>query len=675
MRRLVFLDMLPSKVKTLKDWKKLIVFLLCLLPFVFLFYQARYSENVEFLFPSLQADWILHPGSSISGTARFRRQFTIDKIPSRCQLNIRAMRKFSISVNQTPIGNTPQGHNWKFSIAYNIAPHLKVGENIIVVDVTNQTGPAALLVEAKKSDLDTNRKWRVTLDLKAENWSTPVVALKEGVRLESKPGPIQKSKNYPIYMMLFGAYCFIILIALNPFRIFFRDRKDVQFDHPYTQRSSSKQRLIVRTVTFVKNDYLLILITILMLIVNIHNTMNYKYTRACFDWGGHVEYIKYMASKWRTPVATEGWEMFQPPLYYFLSAFIYKIFGGQLAEPSSLKAVQFFSTFSGIANALFALWVLRRLFPQHRAIQTMGFSLVGLMPMCFYMNPLISNEIFAGGIISLSIVLLIKYGFTERILLKHYLIMAVAIGLALLSKYTALFIFITAAIVFGIRMLDKLHRRQELLYFLIFLVVVVAICGWLYVRNFVMFFDPFIANWDETSTYHYEQIHGYRTLGFYMRFGSVFFHIPERSRWASFWDGQYGSLWGDSHGNFLNADKSNKHGMIIIYLAFLPTMAILLGFFQSIRSIFRSWRSNPDLALVIVSALTIISLLSFTMEVPFYSTIKAFFFLSLLPAIAVFGGKGLYTTCQHLRRFRYFVYCNLIVLYMLIVNLFWYRGT
>lgn len=136
-------------------------------------------------------------------------------------------------------------------------------------------------------------------------------------------------------------------------------------------------------------------------------------------------------------------------------------------------------------------------------------------------------------------------------------------------------------------------------------------------------------------------------------------------------------MWGDLSGNFfkINDDGANKLGMIIIYLAFLPTMAILLGFCQSVRKIFRSWRSEPDLALVVVSALTIISLLSFTMEVPFWSTIKAFFLISLLPTIAVFGGKGLYTMCQNLGRFRYLVYCNLIILYLLIVNLFWYRGT
>jgi len=661
--------------------KSVIIFLLCLSPLVFLLYQARYSQKIEFLFPSLEADWILHPNSPIKGTARFRRQFSIDELPEQFKLEVYAMREFRISVNQTLIGETPQNHNWKFPVDFDIMPFLKVGENIIIVDVTNQSGPAALLVESEKIktiDLDSNKEWQVTLGIDSEQWSTPIISLKEGAYLESQPGPIQKSKNYPIYMMLFGAYCLIILIALNPFQFFYPTKKQFHFDYNHLIKSQSgKNKFIERVKTFIKKDYLLILIAIVILVVNIHNTINYKYNRACFDWSGHVEYIKYMSSKWRTPIATEGWEMFQTPLYYFFSAIIYKLFGGASTEPNSLKAVQFLGMFSGIANAFFALWVLRMLFPRNKAIQTMGFSLVGLMPMCLYMNPLISNEIFAGATISLSIVLLVKYGFKEQILLKHYLIMATALGLALLSKYTAFFAFITATIVLSIRMFDKSVRKHELHRFLIFLIVVFAICGWLYIRNLVLFHDPFIGNWDEKSTYHYEQPHGYRTLGFYLRFGSVFFHIPERSCWASFWDGQYGTLWGDAHDNFLRTDdiRIKKLEMIVIYLALLPTIGILVGFYQSVRNILRRWHSVPDLAFVVVTALTIISLLSFTMEVPFYSTIKAFFFLSLSPAIAIFGGKGLYTMCQNLGKWKYIVYCNLAVLYILIIDLFWYRGT
>ncbi|MFQ6043244.1 MAG: hypothetical protein ACE5PV_20525 [Candidatus Poribacteria bacterium] len=146
-------------------------------------------------------------------------------------------------------------------------------------------------------------------------------------------------------------------------------------------------------------------------------------------------------------------------------------------------------------------------------------------------------------------------------------------------------------------------------------------------------------------------------------------------------------MWMDTHGSFLDLgdEKSNLYGSVIIYLALLPGVAILLGFYQSLKAIsfaaisrqtnFKSARSDYNLALIMVSTLTIISLISFTMEVPFYSTIKAFFCLSLLPPIAVFAGKGLYTMCRNLGKFRFIVYANLIVLYLFIINLFWYRGT
>jgi len=258
------------------------------------------------------------------------------------------------------------------------------------------------------------------------------------------------------------------------------------------------------------------------------------------------------------------------------------------------------------------------------------------------------------------------------------IILGVVASLALLSKYTAAFIFLVIVTILMIRIwANQSVRRRESRILAIFLIIVLMLSGWFYIRSFLIFGDPFIGNWDRTSGFHYEQHHGYRTLGFYLRFGSVFLHAPERSRWVSFWDGQYGSMWMDSHGSFLNLgdDKANFHGSIIIYLALLPSMAILLGFYQSLKSIFRSARCNPDLAIIFVSIFTFISLYSFTMEIPFFSTIKAFFFVSLLPTIAVFAGKGLYSMSRNLGKFRFVIYINLVALYVFIINLFWYRGT
>ncbi len=327
---------------------------------------------------------------------------------------------------------------------------------------------------------------------------------------------------------------------------------------------------------------------------------------------------------------------------------------------------------------MFSWLILRKLFRKDFLIQLLGFSVVAFLPMCFYMNPLISNEVFSGSIISLAIYLLIRYGFEPKIRLYQVIILGIVVSLALSSKYTAFFIFLTTVTILAMRFwMNQSMRKHELMVLVTFLVIVLILSGWLYIRNLLIFGDPFIGNWDKISGFHYEQHHGYRTLGFYLRSGSVFLHAPERSRWASFWDGQYGSMWMDSHGSFLNIgnDKANLYGGIIIYLALLPSMAILLGFYQSLRSTFRSARCNPNLALVMVSVLTFISLFSFTMEIPFFSTIKAFFFLSLMPTIAVFAGKGLYTMSKNLGKFKFIPCLNLIVLYIFIINLFWYRGT
>jgi len=676
-----------SILRNKRFWQYIVIFLICLFPFVFLLYQARYSPKIEFLFPSLKGDWILHSAEKASGTVEFRRQFKLEDVPQKCRLRVRAMMQYSMSVNGQVIEANSQyeKRNWKQARIYNIKLVLKKGDNSIVIWVNNPEGPPALLVEGMtlkspkgKTKLSSNTDWKAASEPDFNKWISVVPTLTDEARLGEKKGPIQNSPGarYPVYMIIFGAYLLFILLAVNPLQIFYR------LDTDFPQRRDRERSFALKIGLIKSSRFLslapLIAIIIIILVINIHNVANYSYQRRGFDWGGHVDYIRYMASKWRTPIATEGWEMFQPPLYYFLSAIIYKLFGGVTGEPGSLKAVQIMGTLAGVANACFALLVLRKLFKRNLLIQLLGFSLVAFLPMCFYMNPLISNEIFAGSVISFAIYTLIRYGFEEQIKIRHALIMGLAVGLAMLSKYTATFVFLAAVVTLIIRIISNPStRRREVVVLAAFLIAVFAISGWLYIRNLAEFHDPFIGNWDKKSGYHYEQHHGYRTLGFYLKFGSVFLHTPERSRWASFWDGKYGSMWMDSHGSFLrhNNEKANLYGSIIIYLALLPSVAIVLGFYQSLKSAFGSARSRPDLALVVVSSLTIISLISFTMEVPFFSTIKAFFFLSLLPAIAVFAGKGLYTMSRNLGKFRFIIYANLIMLYLLIINLFWYRGT
>jgi len=150
------------KSDTLKRSVLLLIFLL--LPIGFLFYQAWFNPDVEFLIPSSKGQWILHAPDSVfpdklSGTIHYRRRFRLDSVPEQCTLAVRAATKFSIIVNGSAVENNSRNatRDWKSASVYEIAPSLVAGDNIIEVRVTNMRGLPALLVESSilpKSELD-----------------------------------------------------------------------------------------------------------------------------------------------------------------------------------------------------------------------------------------------------------------------------------------------------------------------------------------------------------------------------------------------------------------------------------------------------------------------------------------------------------------------------------------
>ena len=71
-----------------------------------------------------------------------------------------------------------------------------------------------------------------------------------------------------------------------------------------------------------------------------------------------------------------------------------------------------------------------------------------------------------------------------------------------------------------------------------------------------------------------------------------------------------------------------------------------------------------------VSTLTWLSLVQFTMEVPFFSTVKAQFFLSLVPCLAVYLLRGRQLFELHLRPARWLLDGVVAVLAVLAIWLY-----
>jgi hypothetical protein len=248
-------------------------------------------------------------------------------------------------------------------------------------------------------------------------------------------------------------------------------------------------------------------------------------------------------------------------------------------------------------------------------------------------------------------------------------------GIALLSKYTAFFTFVAGAAYLGLGALSE-NRKRDWVALGVFLGAGLLVCGWFYVRNVALYSDPFVGNWDEISGFHYEQNPSYRTTGFYTQFGSVFFHHPERARWTTWLNGNYASMWADPHNNFFPME--NRHAYfwagIMLILAALPSAAMAMGFIGSLISVWKRPAWNLDFLLVAVSMWTWGSLISFTMEVPTYSTVKAFFFLSLVPSLGVYLARGRAYLHRHARPARWALDATLILLGVLAVWVHRYAG-
>ena len=624
-------------------------------------HSIRYNPDIEFLYPVQEGHWIVHPTQELlyepvlSKDVVFRRKFHLTHLPPNCQVKVTAMTEFTLAVNGQLVGdsNHLDTHNWKNPTIFDIAPQLHLGENTINVEVRYATGLPSLHFQANTTtherSLSSNLDWEVSYS--AETDWTPV-----GIA-----GKRQRAKKNIFLVLFLVLYIGFIAVSLLPTSLKGRLRLSKIFRNQEMPELQGNTRAV---------HVWIFLIFFILILINILNAVRYPYEKG-FDAFGHIDYIKYVASHWQAPLPNEGWEMFQPPVFYFLAAVLYKFFKLFTSEAFCFKAIQFLAAGCGTCIVALLYVTLRKLYPRNFSIQLFGVSIGAFLPILLYMNPLVSNEICAGFMVSMALYALLCYGFEEHLSLSKSLLMGCLVGLALLTKYTGLFIFLTSLFILLSRVLTKSSMwRKELLNIIGFVFTVILLAGWFYARNVTIFDNAFIGNWDRVSGFDFEQLPGYRTFGFYTQFGDVFFQHPFENPFTSFWDGMYATLWTDGHDYFVTHQYQITLMRVIVWLAVIPTIAMLLGFFKSVKSVLKSPYGNPNLALVLLSLLTLTAIIYFTIEVPFFSTIKAFFFVSLTIPISVFTGKGLLTMCNNFGRFKFVIYADLIVLYVLIMLVF-----
>ncbi len=361
---------------------------------------------------------------------------------------------------------------------------------------------------------------------------------------------------------------------------------------------------------------------------------------AGFDSKEHLKYISYIQEHRALPLPTEGWEMYQPPLYYLIAAASLSACKLSINDTTSILVLRLIGAFLGIAQLVFVFLSLRLLFAARTAL--VGLLLAAFLPMHLYLAHYVTNEILAAALATVTLYLCLRLLKSNAPRASQFAWLGLALGAAMLAKATAILLLpvVCAAIA------SKLaYARAPIAISLrnlgLLLAICLAVCGWHYARIWLRFGTPLLGNWDVISGFTWWQDPGYHTAADYVRFGRSLMH-PFFSGFAGFADGIYSTLWGDGlcGGSASLSAAWNEQPLLAGYLwSLIPTALVLIGAVVAIVRFIR--KPSSELFLLLgFSAVIVLGLIFMTLKVPSYAQAKAFYGLSALAPLCFFGALG-----------------------------------
>lgn len=655
-----------------RRWRPAVVLLLLAAPLAWWGGLVLFDPEVELLV-GWQAPWVVDPRWETRGRTPEPFPATLyrlgvegsGELPPSLPAEIRAMRDLRIHVDgelRFDFGRWHRAH-WKEPVTLDLGPWLAAATEELVIEVRNDRGPPALQVvaldEAAAPWIETGRApWQAsTLGL------PPVPAVVAG-RGEAELQAVPWRWDHPLlYRALLAGVLGLVAVGLLR-------RRTANAEAPAEAEAGAEP--------WSRRRWLPVAAALLLVAAaNLWNASQFPYTRSRMDWGGHREHLRYSAAHWRPPLAEEGWQMYQPPLYYWVGGTVLRLSREAAGMEASLRRVQLLGAVAGILHVLLAALVLRRFGPPSARAQAVALLAVGLAPGAVTTNAMLTNEPFAAFMCGLPLVVGAVVVAGRRFGPGPGTLLGLLGGLALLSKFTGLMPVAALGATLGLTFLDEAGRRRAMAATLAaFLVVVAVVAGPYYARNVAVYGKPFVGNWDRESGQYYEQEPGYRTPRFWAGFGDVFAYPPERARYSSFWDGLYASWWGEIHDNFVrpNQPRTIRLSLLLFALALVPTAAGAMGAAGSLR---RSFGSGPadrvHLLFVLVSLFSLASLAVFMTRLPYHSTMKAFFLLNLTVPAALFIARGVERLEGGLGRGRMLLDAVTLGFVVLVLRLFLWR--
>jgi Tfp pilus assembly protein PilF len=629
------------------------------------------SDGVAFLPARAGAEWIVYPWSpenktrlAVPNGAIFSGDFRLEGRPGKASLSLCAFLTASVLVNGHEVADLNcQGTNWKTPVTAEVSPWLQSGLNEITVRVTNTFGPPGLWLSLQTDQglLGSDASWKACLSdgvwhqarLATDrppipNWSP----LYDGHRVWDSLAVV-----WPL-LMLYFAGSGLLLYGLGPgWRRWVLAPGERKKPNPIYMLLALV--LIARGALFI-ND-----------VSHLPHTMG-------FDAEEHEKYVQYIQKETALPGPYQGWETYQPPLYYAGTALLEDSVGLKAGQPGGRILMQAVNGVVGLAQCWLALLCLELLFPANFSAQAVGLLVAAFLPPHLYLTQYVTNEPLAALCVTAAFYFCLRSLQNES---SVYLPLAVglALGAALLAKVSGLLAAPFFLLALGARSfrdgsfcLRRFGRGAG-----IAALACLLVCGWYYGWVWEQTGKPIAGNWDRGHGHDWWQDYGYVTSAHYFSFGRSL-ASPLFSGLHSVGDGIYSTHWGDglvggSGGQELrppwNYDLMNAG-------YWLAAGITLLGMVGTIVTLVR-WVFAPALKWFMVLGLVAafsLAVVYMSLRIPCFGQAKAFYGLPAFLPFSALVAAGCGWVAQRFPRWRSAVWTLVLVWAMTAFASFWVRG-
>jgi hypothetical protein len=553
----------------------------------------------------------------------FRRIFELFTVPPELALRVRSFRDSRVIVNGIPVEPEVRGSpHWVMSDLYQVGSALREGQNEVAIAVENRRGPPALLVEAELPKLSTGSHWEVVSE--DGGAAAPAQPLGQGFAHPMQDAfPCAGDGLLRVAPFLIAA--FLLGFAASAYLAM---RRNSSF---YLSLTPSRVRWVLISAWAV-------LCT---------NGLRWLPPDAGFDVKAHLAYVEFILEHGHLPLAGDGWQMFQSPLYYQLTAALSWIAALLMGSPSGVPffVARLLAVLSGFALVEISYRCAICVFRERPELQSVATLVAGTVPMSLYICQEVGNEPLAGaagaGVLYLCLKEVTRAGRPSAVSSGAWL--GALFGVALLAKVSAVLLTPVMAWVLWYRFRGD-GRRAVLAAEASWLGAACLVSGWYYARNWIYLGRPFVGGWDPARGIDWWQDPGYRTFSDLVHFGVSLTH-PMYAALGGLWDGLYSTLWLDGLASSAMvrpvAPPWNYDFMVALAPMALPlSLAAIVG--TVLIPATRGSRTRAGLAVSAAAGACFLAGIAYVyLTVPFYTSMKATYALSMVPALGLLAANGL----------------------------------